>query len=997
MVHRLPFLPRLLPRLLCLIILSLAIPPAATAQEIPTKWRALGTPGGVIAHLSASEDGRTVYAVSSVTLNRQADQTQWRDTGTPVSADALYRSTDGGATWLPATNDLPPGRITQLWVDSRAESVWVGLREHSNEVEPRAGPWRSFDQGHTWQRVRLDRNDLLIRSIGRDARGELLIGAMSASGASSSYVYRSADNGATWTGVELSPTEDGSGDGLAALIAHPVDARLLFVLTTAGKVLRSGDGGSTWSCDPGSAACAVEQAFSQLIIEPEGSRALLLLGARGPDWSVLRSGDSGATWSEVPTTGLPEVEPGVGAAAALGNGVLLASTAGGTYRSADRGRTWQPLEGALSAGPVLKFALLHSSLDSRDPSDVLAATGYGLFASSDAGALWRPLGTGLPANPPLAGILTHPDQPSQLVAPIQQGRTSPSALISRDAGRTWLPSDGGNPTDGAIAWAIDPTNSQGFVLAGWEHVSTTRDGGVTWTTKPLAFGKHTAIAFAPSAPGRIYVDGNPGLVSLDGGETWAAMRVAHSQGDTPLAVEGIAVHPADGLRVWAGTDRGVLQSWDGGASWEAFGLDGQQVRWLSTSGNPPDSATPVMLFAGVAGNGIMRWSSTTEDWQGASNGLPAGSNIIAFVSDERSPGLLWAARDGGGVYRSTDNGDSWQNAGIGVGDNLGLALAVDYAVPGGLFMTTATAGVWSIGSEGPAPAATQTPPGSPISTPSSARSRSGVDARIEIVWPHDFATIDQAQLANIGIRLFMPESLQPPDCGWRPKVRLWRAVNTEPALPFKSAEQRSVDGQPFPYWEANDVDVSPAQDASAKVYFLVRVDGVDTATSVWAHAADARTFFPEQLVPSGLATGAIDAVDARIQIVWPHDAQGVQRGVNEASLANVMVTLFKHGTRLSVPRSWRPEQITLYGAWNNEIARPLAATAIAATRQSGAIVYPAWEFNDVPVDRAMDPTNRLYLWVEVKGVQSYPTIWAHGLDSRTFFPATDESIQGCLP
>ena len=75
----------------------------------------------------------------------------------------------------------------------------------------------------------------------------------------------------------------------------------------------------------------------------------------------------------------------------------------------------------------------------------------------------------------------------------------------------------------------------------------------------------------------------------------------------------------------------------------------------------------------------------------------------------------------------------------------------------------------------------------------------------------------------------------------------------------------------------------------------------------------------------------------------------------------------------------------------------LATAAIAATRQSGAIIYPVWEFNDVPVDRAMDPANRLYLWVDVNGVQSYPTIWAHGLDSRTFFPATDETIQGCLP
>jgi hypothetical protein len=394
---------------------------------------------------------------------------------------------------------------------------------------------------------------------------------------------------------------------------------------------------------------------------------------------------------------------------------------------------------------------------------------------------------------------------------------------------------------------------------------------------------------------------------------------------------------------------------------------------------------------------VMRWQDDRQDWQPSGAGLPAASNIIAFVADPRSPGLLWAARDGGGVFRSTDNGDTWQNAGLGVGDNLALGLAVDYAVPGGIFMATATAGVWSQAAEGPMPAATRTPSGSPTSTSNSQAGRAGVDARIEVVWPHDFASLDQAQLANVGIRLFMPESLQPPGCGWRPKVRLWRAVNAEPALPVAEAEQRTVDGQAFPYWDANDVDVSQARDSSAKVYFLVQVEGIETATSVWAHASDARTYFPEQLVPSGVATGSIDAVDARIQIVWPHDAQGAQKGVGEATLANVVVTLYKHGTRLSVPRNWKPAGMTLYGAWNAEVARPLATAAVVSTRQSGAITFPAWEFNDVPVERAGDPANRLYLWAEAKGVQSYPTVWAHGLDARTFFPTKDEPIQGCLP
>jgi hypothetical protein len=272
-----------------------------------------------------------------------------------------------------------------------------------------------------------------------------------------------------------------------------------------------------------------------------------------------------------------------------------------------------------------------------------------------------------------------------------------------------------------------------------------------------------------------------------------------------------------------------------------------------------------------------------------------------------------------------------------------------------------------------------------------------VNARIEILWPHDWLPVEQAQQANIGLRLFAPRSLEPTSCGWRPTVKVWRAVDMMPAEPVGIAQQRTVDGQPFPYWELNDVDVSAANDPARRLYFLVSVDGVRTGTSVWAHGVDPRTYFPQQDVPSGVATDALTGVDARIQIVWPHDETGAERPVAEATLANVAVAFFKHGTRLSVPLSWQPQGLALYGAWNQETGKPLAQQAVKLTRQSGAITYPVWEFTDLPVARARDGESRLYLWVQVDGPTTYPNVWAHGADSRTFFPARDEPIQGCIP
>jgi hypothetical protein len=191
--------------------------------------------------------------------------------------------------------------------------------------------------------------------------------------------------------------------------------------------------------------------------------------------------------------------------------------------------------------------------------------------------------------------------------------------------------------------------------------------------------------------------------------------------------------------------------------------------------------------------------------------------------------------------------------------------------------------------------------------------------------------------------------------------------------------------------------VSYAVDPQHKLYFMIQVGGVETGTSIWTHGSDPRTHYPFPEVPSGVAAGSIKSVDARIQVVWPHDAAGSVRDPLEADFVNVSVALYKHGTRLSVPVGWAPAGIELQGAWNQEIGQPLAREAVIQVRKAGAITYPTWEFNNIPVARAKDPSSKVHLWVSVDGVDTYPTIWTHGADARTLFPAKDEPVQGCIP
>lgn len=271
---------------------------------------------------------------------------------------------------------------------------------------------------------------------------------------------------------------------------------------------------------------------------------------------------------------------------------------------------------------------------------------------------------------------------------------------------------------------------------------------------------------------------------------------------------------------------------------------------------------------------------------------------------------------------------------------------------------------------------------------------SEVDASIEIIWPQGGVPVAEADSANVGIYLFKPGTLDLVPCQWRPKVQLWAAVNNEVARPVATATMgvRYTANGAIPMWEFNQVDVSAARDPFTKVYFLVTVDGVISHTNVWCHGADARTHLPYQVSPYDIGTGG-EKVDARIQVVWPHDVSGRLRPVAEATLVNVGVDVFDRGSRSSVPPDW-DGTVRLYRSRNNGIEEMVGVGQKRLVAQNG-MVYPRWEFNDVDVGAALDPANKYYFRVAVDGVDTRSNVWCHGADGRTHFPEMHLPTLGC--
>ena len=292
---------------------------------------------------------------------------------------------------------------------------------------------------------------------------------------------------------------------------------------------------------------------------------------------------------------------------------------------------------------------------------------------------------------------------------------------------------------------------------------------------------------------------------------------------------------------------------------------------------------------------------------------------------------------------------------------------------------------------------TRTPTRTLIPTATSRPTPAVIQTKIEIVWPHNGASVRDADLANITAYLISapngtnPSLLEPPPCDWEPTVRLWSALNAEPARPVAVGQKRMaiVNGHTFPVWDFNDVDVSAARDPANRLTFFTTVDGVRTLHNIWTHATDARTVFPQADVPTGTISHLPAALDARIEIVWPHD--GLQ--AEQATLANITTYLFAPGTLQAIPPgvSWTP---TARLHWSlNADAEKSPGTGILGTPRaitsSNGVKFLAWDFNDVDISAAHETLNKLYFWVNVDDAVTFPNVWAHGTEARTVFPQPD--------
>jgi len=230
-----------------------------------------------------------------------------------AAAGGVWKSTDGGASWIPISDDLPVMAIGALAVAaSDPNIVWAGtgdpwaIRDSDLMGD---GVYKSTDAGKTWVHMGLDETGRIGRVIIHPKNPDIvfvaalgqLTGPQQERG-----VYRTTNGGKTWSRVLFVD----ANTGCSGMSMDPNNPQVLFAgmwqvemhtyaMFSGGPgsgVFVSRDGGTTWKRIEGKGMPKSPVGKVDVAVAPKDSKRVYALIQTADQGSIWRSDDGGETW-----------------------------------------------------------------------------------------------------------------------------------------------------------------------------------------------------------------------------------------------------------------------------------------------------------------------------------------------------------------------------------------------------------------------------------------------------------------------------------------------------------------------------------------------------------------------------------------------------------------------------------------------------------------------------------------------------------------------------
>ena len=688
--------------------------PKVRASDVRRKLRMTGntrTSSGTWTGLGPSSSGGGYAGIGRLNCIAFSNDNDRFYVGSP--SGGLWKTTDGGASWTPLTDQNDVLGISDAVVistsgddiiyiatgDRDGGSMWSlggGQYNDNNSI----GVLKSTDGGSTWSTTGLSFSASDKKVINRllvDPNDNNTLIAATSSG-----VYKTTDAGSSWTKVYSTVFID--------MEYKPGSSTTIYGSTKAGKIYRSTNGGSSWTLEK-TVSGGYRVALAVSADEPTWVYAVVVDGSGGL-LSVQKSTDSGDSFSQIfnSTNLLCYQCDGSGTGGQGSYDLALAADptdanvifVGGinTWKSTDGGSTWS-IKNHWSGGGCTNIPVVHADKHymafRNGTSTLFECNDGGVYKTTDGGASWVHLTNtmaisqiyrmgvsqattddiiiGLQDNGTKSmesGVWTDViggDGFDCAIDPITEQTQYGSLYYGRIRRTTnkWgsnvdITNNGSSPINGitetgywCTPFQIDPQNHT-TIYVGMKNVWKSTNQGTNWSKISNFTGSTTLkhLAVAPSGSNTIYIGTfDQILVTTDGGSSWSDITSGLPVGSSNIT--SIAVKNDDPNTVWVSmgnyNSNCVFESTDGGATWTDISAGLPSIPVMCVIQNKQNT-NDVELYAGTDVGVYVKVGSA--NWVTFSSDLPnvVVNDLEIYYDAIPAFSKIRAATSGRGVWES---------------------------------------------------------------------------------------------------------------------------------------------------------------------------------------------------------------------------------------------------------------------------------------------------------------------------------------------------------
>ena len=528
-----------------------------------------------------------------------------------TTGGGVFKTTDGGMTWAPATDKYFGGTIGAIAVsESNPDVVYVGTGESPirGNVSHGDGVFKSTDAGKTWNYVGLADTRQIGRVRVNPKNPDIVY--VSALGHvwgpnSERGVFKTTDGGKTWRKILFRSDSAGAFD----LILDPANPEIIYA--------------TIW----------------------HAYRTPWKLVSGGSQSGIFKSTDGGENWTEITRNpGLPGGVIGkVGIAASPAKSkrlwALIEADSGGVFRSDDAGATWT----RTNAERNLRQRAWYYTQIYADPKDsqTVYALNTGMYRSTNGGITFRGIQVPHGDN---HDLWIAPNDPQRMIEANDGG-----ANVSFNGGRTWTEQDQAT----AQFYHVTTTNHFPYRVCGAQQDNSTlcgpsrSNGGIDISEwYPVGGGESGYIAVRPDNPDIVYAGSYGGYLSRLDHRTdserdinpWPDNPMGHDAVDAKYRFQWtypIVISPHNPNTLYIGSSV-IFKSTN----------DGQSFAPISPDLTRHDPAT-----LGPSGGPITKDQTSVEYY----------ATVFTIAESPVTAGVIWAGSDDGLVHVTRNAGKTWTN------------------------------------------------------------------------------------------------------------------------------------------------------------------------------------------------------------------------------------------------------------------------------------------------------------------------------------------------